>query len=66
MSVLLNDILGSRLMVSQSLLFQAAIEAYGSANATVDILFATYRTVFFLLLVLLADISFNIILFLKT
>ncbi|KAF3060598.1 hypothetical protein CFAM422_011083, partial [Trichoderma lentiforme] len=40
---LLDDILGNRLIGAQSLPYQAAIEAHRSANAVVDMLFATIR-----------------------
>ncbi|KAL7791833.1 hypothetical protein V8C43DRAFT_306084 [Trichoderma afarasin] len=40
---LLDDILGNRLIGAQSPPYQAAIEAHGSANAVVDMLFATIR-----------------------
>ncbi|KAL6794501.1 hypothetical protein J3E68DRAFT_376602 [Trichoderma sp. SZMC 28012] len=40
---LLDDILGNCLIGAQSLPCQAAIEAHGSANAVVDMLFATIR-----------------------
>lgn len=40
---LLDDIVGNRLIGAQSLPYQAAIEAHGSANAVVDMLFAAIR-----------------------
>lgn len=40
---LLDDVVGNRLIGAQSLPYQAAIEAHGSANAVVDMLFAAIR-----------------------